>query len=107
MMGVVRWVVGAALFVALLFLSLDNAEVVTLRFFRVTSWQAPLVFVVLVVFVAGVAVGLAAGALRNARLRRQLRRMRREGPREPLPPAPHGAVPGPVSSTGQPPFGIG
>jgi len=107
MMGVVRWVLGAALFVALLFLSLDNAEVVTLRFFRVTSWQAPLVFVVLVVFVAGAAVGLAVGALRNARLRRQLRRMRREGTREPLAPAPHGAVPAPVSSTGQPPFGIG
>src|SRR5204862_5967104 len=66
MMGVVRWVVGAALFVALLFISLDNAEVVTLKFFRVASWQAPLVFVVLVVFVAGVAVGVAAGALRNA-----------------------------------------
>jgi uncharacterized integral membrane protein len=107
MMGVVRWVVAGALFVALLFLSLDNAEVVTLKLFRVASWQAPLVFVVLVVFVAGVAVGLAAGALRNARLKRQLRRMRREISREPLPPAPHGAIPGPVSSTGQPPFGIG
>jgi uncharacterized integral membrane protein len=107
MIGVVRWTVGAALFVALLFISLDNAEVVTLKLFRVASWQAPLVFVVLVVFVAGVAVGVAAGALRNARLKRQLRRMRREVSREPLPPAPHGAVTGPVSSTGQPPFGIG
>ena len=108
MMGVVRWIVGAALFVALLFLSLDNAEPVTLRFFRAASWQAPLVFVVLVVFVLGVAIGLTAGALRNARLKRQLRRLRRETPREPPPPAPHGAIPGPtMSSTGQPPFGIG
>ena len=106
-MSVVRWIIGATVFLALLFLSLDNAQSVTLRFFRVTEWQAPLVFVVLVVFVAGVAVGVAAGALRNARLKRQLRRMRREVSREPLPPAPHGAVPGPVSSTGQPPFGIG
>jgi uncharacterized integral membrane protein len=108
MMGVVRWTLGAALFVALLFLSLDNAEPVTLKFFRAASWQAPLVFVVLVVFVAGIALGLAAGALRNVRLKRQLRRLRRDAPREPPPPAPHGAIPGPaVSATGQPPFGIG
>ena len=108
MLSVVRWLVGAALFVALLFLSFDNAEVVTLRFFRVATWQAPLVFVVLVVFVAGVALGLTAGALRNVRLKRQLKRLRREAGRGPLPPAPHGAIPGPtMSSTGQPPFGIG
>jgi uncharacterized integral membrane protein len=107
MIGVVRWIVGAALFVALLFLSLDNADVVTLRFFRAATWQAPLAFVVLCAFAVGVAVGLAAGALRNARLKRQLRRMRREGSRELPVPAPHGAVPTPVSSTGQPPFGIG
>ena len=110
MMSVVRWLVGAALFLALLFLSLDNAEVVTLRFFRVATWQAPLVFVVFVTFVAGVAIGLAAGALRNARLKRQLKRMRRDAAREAPAPAPHGAVPAKPSapsSGGQPPFGIG
>ena len=106
-MGVLRWLVGAALFVALLFLSLDNTDVVTIRFFRAATWQAPLALVVLCTFVVGVAIGIAAGALRNARLKRQLRRMRREGSRELPPPAPHGAIPGPVSSTGQPPFGIG
>ena len=68
MTGIVRWLAGGALFVALLFLSLDNAELVTLRFFRVATWQAPLVFVVLVVFVAGVALGLTAGALLKAKL---------------------------------------
>ena len=104
MMGVVRWLVGAALFLALLFLSLDNAEVVTLRFFRVASWQAPLVFVVFVTFVAGVAIGLASGALRNARLKRQVRRMRREAA-PPAPSRPPSAPPTP--SDGQPPFGIG
>jgi lipopolysaccharide assembly protein A len=110
MMSVVRWLVGAALFLALLFLSLDNAEVVTLRFFRVATWQAPLVFIVFVTFVAGVAIGLAAGALRNTRLKRQLKRMRREAAREVLPaPAPHGATPAKAapSPDGQPPFGIG
>ena len=110
MMSVVRWLVGAALFLALLFLSLDNAEVVTLRFFRVATWQAPLVFVVFVTFVAGVAIGLAAGALRNTRLKRQLKRMRRDAAREAPAPAPHGASPATTPappSGGQPPFGIG
>lgn len=104
MMGVVRWLAGAALFLALLFLSLDNAEVVTLRFFRVASWQAPLVFVVFVTFVAGVAIGLASGARRNARLKRQVRRLRREGAS--APPSPPAPVP-PAPSDGLPPFGIG
>jgi uncharacterized integral membrane protein len=98
-----RWLIGAALFLALLFLSLDNAEVVTLKFFRVATWQAPLVFVVFVAFVAGVAIGLASGAMRNARLRRQLKRMRRDAAsRDPAPPAS-----APAPSDGQPPFGIG
>lgn len=101
MIGVLRWIVAAALFLALLFLSLDNAEVVTLRFFRVATWQAPLVFVVFVTFVVGVAIGLSAGALRNARLKRQVRRLRREAPRAGVPPAPAPA------QDGRPPFGIG
>ena len=104
MMGVVRWLVGAALFLALLFLSFDNAEVVTLKFFRVATWQAPLVFVVFVAFVAGVAIGLAAGAMRNARLRRQLKRMRRDASSRGEKPAVESP---PAVVDGQPPFGIG
>ncbi|MFO1282315.1 MAG: LapA family protein [Burkholderiales bacterium] len=93
-MGVVRWLVGAALFLALLFVSLDNAEVVALKFFRVARVEAPLVLVVFVAFVLGVTIGLAAGALRIARLKRQLRRARREAPVAASAPAPHGAAPG-------------
>ncbi len=100
-MGVVRWLVGATLFLALLFLSLDNAEVVTLKFFRVATWQAPLVFVVFVSFVAGVAIGLASGALRNARLKRQVKRLRRDASSKGAPAEPASPV------DGQPPFGIG
>ncbi len=77
-MQIIRWIVGASVFVALLFLSLQNADTVNLRFFHLASWQAPLVFVVLVAFAAGVAAGLLAGALRTARLKRQLNRLRRE-----------------------------
>ncbi len=76
-MQIVRWIVAASVFLALLFLSLQNAETVTLKFFQVASWQAPLVFVVFVAFAAGVAAGLLAGAMRSARLKRQLNRLRR------------------------------
>jgi uncharacterized integral membrane protein len=77
-MQALRWIVGAVLFLALLFLSLQNSEPVTLKFYGWWSWQAPLIFVVLVAFASGVAAGLAAGAMRAARLKRQLNRLRRE-----------------------------
>jgi putative membrane protein len=77
-MQVFRWIVAATVFLALLFLSFQNADTVTLRFFNLASWQAPLVFVVLIAFASGVAAGLLAGALRSARLKRQLSRLRRE-----------------------------
>jgi uncharacterized integral membrane protein len=97
-MGVVRWIIGAAVFLALLFLALDNAQVVTLHFFRVAEWQAPLVFVVFCAFALGVALGLMAGALRTARAKRQVNRLRRAHRAGAAPPAPHGAAPPPYDA---------
>jgi uncharacterized integral membrane protein len=77
-MQVLRWVVGCTIFLALLFLSLQNSELVTLKFYHWWSWQAPLIFVVLIAFAIGAAAGLLAGAVRSARLSRQLNRLRRE-----------------------------
>jgi lipopolysaccharide assembly protein A len=93
-MQILRWIVGATLFIALLFLSLQNSDLVTLKFYQWWSWQAPLIFVVLIAFAIGVAAGLLAGVVRSARLKRQLTRLRRERLRErPAAPAPHGAAP--------------
>jgi uncharacterized integral membrane protein len=77
-MQVLRWVVGSLVFLALLFLSLQNSELVTLKFYHWWSWQAPLIFVVLIAFVVGAAAGLLAGAMRSARLSRQLSKLRRD-----------------------------
>jgi uncharacterized integral membrane protein len=77
-MQTVRWIVAAAVFIALLFLSLQNSDPVTLRLFNLANWQAPLIFVVFVAFATGVAAGLLAGALRASRLKRQLSRLRRD-----------------------------
>ena len=77
-MHIVRWIVGATLFLALLFLSLQNSDPAELKFFNLASLRAPLVVVVFVAFAAGVAIGLLTGALRAARLSRQVSRLRRE-----------------------------
>ena len=77
-MHILRWVAGSIIFLALLFLSLQNSELVTLKFYHWWSWQAPLIFIVLIAFVIGAAAGLLAGAMRSARLSRQLNKLRRE-----------------------------
>jgi putative membrane protein len=77
-MGVLRWIVGGILFVALLFLALQNSDLATVRFYHWFSWQAPLIFLLLSAFAAGVAAGLLAGLGRAARLQRQLARLRKE-----------------------------
>ncbi len=76
-MHIVRWIVGATLFVALLFLSLQNSDLVTLKFYQWWSWQAPLVFVVLIAFAIGVAVGTPRGRLAHSKLKRQVNRLTR------------------------------
>ena len=99
-MQIVRWIVGVAIFLALLFISLQNSETAHLKFFNLVSFEAPLIFVVLVAFASGVAAGLLAGAIRNARLKRQLNKLRRDQHRRAEPPAPHGAAPGTAPASG-------
>jgi len=43
-----------------------ESEPVTLKFYHWWSWQAPLIFIVLIAFATGVAAGLLAGAVRAA-----------------------------------------
>jgi putative membrane protein len=99
-MQIVRWIIGVIVFLALLLLSIQNAEQVKLRFFNLMSFEAPLIFVVLVVFAAGIAAGLLAGAIKVARLKRQLNRLRREHRKPIETPGPHGAVPGTAPASG-------
>ena len=101
-MHIVRWVVGATLFLALLFLSLQNSEPAELKFFNLASLRAPLVVVVFVAFAMGVAIGLLTGALRAARLSRQVSKLRREHhpERTSNADAPRGAAPGTSPASG-------
>ncbi len=88
-MAYVRWTVGITLFAALLLLSLQNSDLVTVRFYHWFSWQAPLIILLLLAFASGVLAGLLAGLLRSARLKRQLGRLRREQRRGPATRPPH------------------
>ena len=101
-MHIVRWIVGATVFLALLFLSLQNSDTATLKFFNLASWTAPLVVVVFIAFASGVALGLLAGALRASRLQRQINRLRREHrPPESVTPArAAGLAPGTAPASG-------
>ena len=56
-MSVVRWIVVAVVFVALLFLSLQNSQTARLTLFNVAAWEAPLVVIVFIAFACGVAAG--------------------------------------------------
>ena len=107
-MHIVRWIIGATIFLALLFLSLQNSEPAELKFFNLASLRAPLVVVVFVAFALGVALGLLAGVLRSARLSRQVSKLRREQrvQHDPTTGTPGAVVPGTSPASG-PGYGRG
>ena len=107
-MSVLRWTLTAIIFIVLLFVSLQNAQPVTVTVLTFYTWQAPLVFVILIAFAAGVALGLLSAAFKVARLKRQMTRMRREPRTPPATPLTHGAAPGTAPASGpgfEPPAG--
>jgi uncharacterized integral membrane protein len=77
-MNVARWIVGTVVFLLLLLLSLQNADLVTVRFYHWFAWQTPLIFLLLIAFACGAAAGILAGLVRTTRLKRQVARLRRE-----------------------------
>lgn len=69
-MRYVGWVVKAVLFLLLLGFAVKNTEMTVVRYYLGIEWHAPLVFVLLVTFAAGVLLGVAATASRVFRERR-------------------------------------
>jgi putative membrane protein len=84
-----RYVIGIlkfALFVLVLTFAIKNTETVTVRYFLGWEWQSPLIFVLLITFCAGIALGLAAGLGQMFKQRREIaalnRKLRDVAPRE-------------------------
>ena len=85
-MRYVMWILKFALFVLVLTFAVRNTELVTVRYVFDWEWQSPLIFVLLIAFGAGIALGLAAGLGRIFRQRREIaalgRKLRDAAPRE-------------------------
>ena len=80
------WILRFALFVLVLAFAVKNTDPVTVHYYFGGEWQSPLIFVLLVVFCAGIALGLATALGPMFRQRREIaelkRRLRELAPRE-------------------------
>ncbi len=74
----VKATVGAAVFLLLLGFAVKNTDSVAVRYFLGVEWHAPLVFVLLVFFAAGIALGVTASVVIIVRQRRQIVGLKRE-----------------------------
>ena len=96
------WILRFTIVVILVWFAVKNAQVVTLHGLPDQTLQAPLVFVLLVVFVAGVVIGLLAWIPSVMRQRREIGRLKRQAEKQaalaavaPSPPAPAREAPPP------------
>ncbi len=82
LMWLLQWVLKAAIFFTLFAFALNNQHDAVVHFFFGTTWQAPLVLVVLIAFVLGVAVGVVGMVPRWWKHRRLAQQARppHEGP---------------------------
>ncbi len=91
------WILRLAIVVILVWFALKNTDAVTVHGLPYQQWQAPLVFVLLVAFVAGVVIGLLAWIPTVVRQRREIGKLRRAA-----------AQPAPIDvpAASEPPHGI-
>ena len=71
------WTLKLTLFALGLAFAVKNTDPVTVRYYLGAEWQSPLIFVLLVAFCAGVALGLGAGLAHVFRLRREIAALKR------------------------------
>lgn len=71
-MRYVVWLLRLIIFIVLLGFALQNTELVTLNVFSGYYWRAPLIFIVLACFIAGIIFGVGASLSYMIALRRKL-----------------------------------
>lgn len=72
------WILRLLVFVLVLGFAVKNTDSVPVRFYLDMQWEAPLVFVMLVVFVIGAIAGIAASFGYLFRQRRELLHLRKQ-----------------------------
>jgi uncharacterized integral membrane protein len=83
------WILRFLIVLVLIWFAVKNAQVVTVHGLPEQSWQAPLVFVLLLAFGGGMVIGLLAWIPTVVRQRRELARLRKAEDQRaalPLPP---------------------
>ena len=85
------WIVRVVVVLLLVWFADKNADLVTVHGVLDQSWQTPLVFVLLIAFVAGVVIGLLAWIPTLMRQRREIARLRRAAAQLAAMPAPAAA----------------
>ena len=76
-MQTVVWILRFVIVVILVWFAVKNAQVVTIYGLPEQQWQAPLVFILLIVFVAGMLIGLLAWVPTVVRQRREIARLKK------------------------------
>jgi lipopolysaccharide assembly protein A len=71
------WILRLVIVLVLVWFADKNSDPVKLRGFLDQSWQAPLAFVLLIVFVCGMVIGLLAWVPTVVRQRREIGRLKR------------------------------
>ena len=71
------WIVRLLIVLVLIWFADKNADSVTIHGVLDQSWEAPLVFVLLIAFVAGMVIGLLAWIPTVVRQRREIGRLRK------------------------------
>jgi len=93
------WILRFLIVVILVWFAVKNAQLVKIYGLPDQAWEAPLVFVLLVVFVGGVVIGLLAWVPTVVRQRREIGRLRKTIAQQPA-----SLIPAPPDT--EPPHGI-
>jgi lipopolysaccharide assembly protein A len=93
------WIIRFIVVVVLVWFAVKNAQLVKIYGPLEQNWEAPMVFILLVVFVGGVVIGLLAWVPTVVRQRREIGRLRKAAARE-------AAAALPVAPASEPPHGI-
>lgn len=98
-MQALAWIVRLSVLAVLVWFAVKNGQEVELFLLPGQSWKYPLIFIVLVAFVAGVLIGLTAWLPTYVRQRREIARLRKAPPpAAPAGPASQPAIPAPGAS---------
>ena len=84
-MQTVVWIVRFLIVVILVWFAVKNSQDVSIKGLPGQSWEAPLIFVLLTVFVAGMVIGLLAWVPTVVRQRREIARLKRAQPPQSAP----------------------